>query len=74
MDDKNKAVISAIMQLSNNLHFKTVSEGVETDDQVEFIKNRAESMCRDIISLSRCRRKSLRDCWRRRGKVVLGCE
>ena len=38
MDDKNKAVISAIMQLSNNLHFKTVSEGVETDEQVEFIK------------------------------------
>ena len=38
MDDKNKAVISAIMQLSNNLNFKTVSEGVETDEQVEFIK------------------------------------
>ena len=38
MDDQNKAVISAIMQLSNNLHFKTVSEGVETDEQVEFIK------------------------------------
>ena len=39
MDDKNKAVISAIMQLSNNLNFKTVSEGVETDEQVEFIKD-----------------------------------
>lgn len=38
MDDKNKAVVSAIMQLSNNLNFKTVSEGVETDEQVEFIK------------------------------------
>lgn len=33
MDDKNKAVVSAIMQLSNNLNFKTVSEGVETDEQ-----------------------------------------
>lgn len=39
MDDKNKAVISAVMQLSNNLNFRTVSEGVETDEQVEFIKD-----------------------------------
>ncbi len=38
MDRKNKAVISAIMQLTTNLEFKTVSEGVETDEQVEFIK------------------------------------
>lgn len=39
MDEKSRAVISAIMQLSNNLNFKTVSEGVETDEQVEFIKD-----------------------------------
>ena len=38
LDTKNKAVISAIMQLSKNLQFETVSEGVETKEQVEFIK------------------------------------
>lgn len=38
LDHKNKAVISAIMQLTSNLEFKTVSEGVETNEQVEFIK------------------------------------
>lgn len=38
LDHKNKAVISAIMQLTSNLEFKTISEGVETDEQVEFIK------------------------------------
>lgn len=39
MDEKSRAVISAIMQLSSNLNFKTVSEGVETTEQLEFIKN-----------------------------------
>lgn len=38
LDDKNKAVISAIMRLAENLGFETVSEGVETKEQVEFIK------------------------------------
>ena len=38
LDDKNKAVISAIMRLADNLGFETVSEGVETSEQVAFIK------------------------------------
>lgn len=38
MDAKNKAVISAILQLADNLALHTVSEGVETIEQVEFIK------------------------------------
>lgn len=38
MDPKNRAVISAIMQLSQNLEFETVSEGVETEEQVSFIR------------------------------------
>ena len=38
MDRKNKAVISAILQLSKNLEFETVSEGVETEEQVKFIR------------------------------------
>lgn len=38
MDKKSKAVISAIMQLTENLDFKMVSEGVETKEQVEFIR------------------------------------
>lgn len=39
MDKKSKAIISAIMQLTENLEFKTVSEGVETQEQVDFIKS-----------------------------------
>lgn len=38
MDTKNRAVIAAIMQLSYNLDLGTVSEGVETKEQVDFIK------------------------------------
>ena len=38
LDAKNKAVIAAIMQLSENLEFETVSEGVETKEQVDFIR------------------------------------
>lgn len=38
LDAKNKAVISAIMQLSKNLQFETVSEGIETKEQLEFVK------------------------------------
>ena len=39
MDKKSKAIISAIMQLTENLEFKTVSEGVETQEQIDFIKS-----------------------------------
>ena len=38
MDNKSKVVISAIMQLTKNLDFESVSEGVETQEQVDFIK------------------------------------
>lgn len=38
MDGKSKAIISAIMQLTKDLEFETVSEGVETKEQAEFVK------------------------------------
>lgn len=38
LDDKSRAVISAMMQLAENLGFGVVSEGVETLEQVDFIK------------------------------------
>ena len=38
LDYKNKAVISAIMRLAENLGFETISEGVETEEQVEFVR------------------------------------
>ena len=38
LDDKSRAVISAMMQLAENLGFDVVSEGVETIEQVDFIK------------------------------------
>lgn len=38
MDAKSKAIISAIIQLTKNLNFDTVSEGVETEEQVQFIR------------------------------------
>ncbi|MCQ2080863.1 MAG: EAL domain-containing protein [Lachnospiraceae bacterium] len=39
MDRKSKAIISAILQLTKNLEFDTVSEGVETEEQVEFVRS-----------------------------------
>lgn len=38
LDNKSRAVISAMMQLAENLGFDVVSEGVETLEQVDFIK------------------------------------
>ncbi len=38
LDSKNKAVISAMMQLAYDLGFEVVSEGVETSEQVDFLK------------------------------------
>ena len=38
LDYKNKAVISAIMRLAENLGFETVSEGIETEEQVDFVR------------------------------------
>lgn len=38
LDKKSRAVISAMMQLAENLGFDVVSEGVETLEQVDFIK------------------------------------
>lgn len=38
MDKKSRAIISAIIQLSKNLDFNIVSEGVETKEQVDFVR------------------------------------
>ncbi|MGN0687497.1 MAG: EAL domain-containing protein [Oscillospiraceae bacterium] len=38
LTDKNKTVITTIVELAKNLNFTTVSEGVETDEQVEFLR------------------------------------
>lgn len=38
MDEKNKAVIISILQLARNLQFDTVIEGVETQEQIDFLK------------------------------------
>lgn len=38
MDNKSKAIISAIIQLTKNLDFEIVSEGVETQEQVDFLR------------------------------------
>jgi EAL domain-containing protein (putative c-di-GMP-specific phosphodiesterase class I) len=38
MSTKNKKVIETILQLASTLNFDTVSEGVETEEQVEFLK------------------------------------
>jgi|GEM_PF-1480815 len=38
LTDKTKAVITSVISLAKNLNFSTVSEGVETDEQVSFLK------------------------------------
>lgn len=39
LTEKNKKVISSIVELAKGLNCSTVSEGVETDEQVEFLRN-----------------------------------
>jgi EAL domain-containing protein (putative c-di-GMP-specific phosphodiesterase class I) len=39
MSTRNKKVIETILQLANTLNFDTVSEGVETKEQIEFLKH-----------------------------------
>ncbi len=38
LTEKNKKVITSIVDLAKNLNFSTVSEGVETDEQVSFLR------------------------------------
>lgn len=38
LTEKNKKVITSIVELAKGLNYRTVSEGVETDEQVEFLK------------------------------------
>lgn len=38
LTEKNKAVIASVVKLAKNLHLETVSEGVETGEQVEFLR------------------------------------
>ena len=38
LTEKNKKVISSIVELAKSLNYQTVSEGVETDEQVEFLR------------------------------------
>ena len=38
LTDKNKKVIESIIMLAKNLSLTVISEGVETDEQVQFLK------------------------------------
>ena len=38
LDDKNKAVIAAMLHLAENLGFEVIAEGVEKKEQVDFIR------------------------------------
>ena len=38
LTEKNKKVITSIVELAKSLNYQTVSEGVETDEQVEFLR------------------------------------
>ncbi len=38
LTDKNKKVITSIVELAKSLNYQTVSEGVETDEQVDFLR------------------------------------
>lgn len=38
LTEKNKTVISSVVKLAKSLNLETVSEGVETDEQVEFLR------------------------------------
>lgn len=37
LDERNKAVISSVLQLARNMDLKIVSEGIETEEQVDYI-------------------------------------
>ncbi len=39
LTEKNKAVITSVMEMAKNLKLTTVSEGVETDEQVDFLRD-----------------------------------
>lgn len=38
LTEKNKKVITSIVELAKSLNYQTVSEGIETDEQVEFLR------------------------------------
>lgn len=44
LDEKNRAVISAIIHLAKSLGMDVVCEGIETKEQVEFVKEQKGDM------------------------------
>ena len=52
---QSAAIVRAVIGLGHGLEMSIVAEGVETQEQLGFLRKRAATRCRAISSASRCR-------------------
>lgn len=59
---KERAIVEYVIKLTNELNLKIVAEGIENQEQLEFLKfNKNVIMEKNICLVSQLRRKSLKN-------------
>ncbi len=56
-DPEDKAIVGAIISMAASLDMQTIAEGVETEGQLEFLRERGCHEVQGSISAARCRRR-----------------
>lgn len=56
---RSRSIIGSVIEMDKKLGIRTLAEGVETEEQVQYLKSPDVKSCRAIISGGRCRLRKL---------------
>ena len=73
-DPDDRSIVQAVTAMAHNMKMMVVAEGVETEEQLEFLRRQAAMRCRDFCSANRCRRINSGNSFRRgNDKIRMHC-